>query len=259
MARKKSEEEHENHERWLVSYADFITLLFAFFVVMYAISTLNTGKYRVLSDALGSAFGRAPILQSTRGQTEMGGGASPRMISAVRHDNAVRKEKEQLTVIARDIQQALAPLVKQGMVHVTQSSRGINVEINASVLFATGDAKLTSESGQALRAVAVVLKNDKHALQVEGYTDNVPISTPQFASNWELSGVRASSVARLLIESGIDEKRLVIVGHGANDPIGANDTPEGRSRNRRVELMILSDLPEVTKEVPVAASAGGHR
>jgi chemotaxis protein MotB len=259
MARKKSEEEHENHERWLVSYADFITLLFAFFVVMYAISTLNTGKYRVLSDSLGSAFGRAPILQSTRGQTEMAGGGSTRMIASVKHENAVRKERDQLTVIARDIQQALAPLAKQGMVHVTQSSRGINVEISASVLFATGEAKLTAVSEDALKAVAVVLKSDKHGLQVEGYTDNVPINTPLFASNWELSGVRASSVARLLIESGIDEKRLTIVGHGANDPIGSNDTPEGRSRNRRVELMILSDLPDVTKELPVAASATNRR
>jgi len=259
MARKKAEEEHENHERWLVSYADFITLLFAFFVVMYAISSLNTGKYRVLSDSLGSAFGRAPILQNTKGQTDMASGGSPRLISLARHDNAVRKERDQLTVIARDIQQALAPLVKQGMVHVTQSSRGINVEISASVLFATGEAKLTPVSEDALRAVAVVLKNDKHGLQVEGYTDNVPIKTSQFASNWELSGVRASSVARLLIDSGIDEKRLTIVGHGANDAIASNDAPDGRSRNRRVELMILSDLPEVTKDVPVASPTGVRR
>lgn len=254
MARKKFEEEHDNHERWLVSYADFITLLFAFFVVMYAISSVNTGKYRVLSDALGSAFGRAPILPPTRSQMEMAIGGQPRLFSNQKRENAVRKEKEQLTDIARDIQKALAPLVSQGKVHVTQSSRGINVEINASVLFATGEAKLTGDSGQALRAVAAVLKNDKHALQVEGYTDNVPISTPQFASNWELSAVRASSVVRLLIDSGIDEGRLIAVGHGANDPVGPNDTLEGRSRNRRVEVMILSGAPDAVKEVPVTAS-----
>jgi chemotaxis protein MotB len=254
MARKKFEEEHDNHERWLVSYADFITLLFAFFVVMYAISSVNTGKYRVLSDALGSAFGRAPILPPTKSQMEMAIGGQPRLFSNQKRENAVRKEKEQLTDIARDIQKALAPLVSQGKVHVTQSSRGINVEINASVLFATGEAKLTGDSGQALRAVAAVLKNDKHALQIEGYTDNVPISTSQFASNWELSAVRASSVVRLLIDAGIDEGRLIAVGHGANDPVGPNDTLEGRSRNRRVEVMILSGAPDAAKEVPVTAS-----
>jgi chemotaxis protein MotB len=250
MARRKREEEHDNHERWLVSYADFITLLFAFFVVMYAISTLNTGKYRVLSDALGSAFGRAPIMPVTRMPMEIMSG-QPRPFSSPRHEAQVRHEREQLTDMARDIQKALAPLVSQGKVQVTQSSRGINVSINASVLFASGDAKLAPESGQALGAVAKVLKNDKHGLQVEGYTDNVPINTPLFASNWELSATRASSVVRLLVDSGVDEKRLIAVGHGENDPVGPNDTAEGRARNRRVEVMILSDAPDVAKEVPV--------
>lgn len=252
MARKKIEEDHENHERWLVSYADFITLLFAFFVVMYAISSVNSGKYRVLSDALGSAFGRnVPMVPTDRAQIGMTLGGQPRLFSNQRRENAVRREKEQLTDMARDIQKALAPLVSQGKVHVTQSSRGINVEINASVLFAPGEAKLTNESGQALRAVAAVLKNDKHALQVEGYTDNVPIKTPLFASNWELSAVRASSVVRLFVDAGIDESRLIAVGHGDNDPVGPNDTVEGRSRNRRVEVMILSSVSDVAKEVPV--------
>lgn len=258
MARRKREEEHENHERWLVSYADFITLLFAFFVVMYAISTLNTGKYRVLSDALGSAFGRAPIMPVTPAQMAMIMSGQPRPFPSKR-EIAARREKEQLTDMARDIQKALAPLVSQGKVHVTQSSRGINVEINASVLFASGEAKLTNESGQALRAVAQVLKNDKHALQVEGYTDNVPISTPLFASNWELSASRASSVVRLLVDAGVDEARLIAVGHGANDPIDPNDTPENRSRNRRVEVMILSDAPDAAKEVPVPTTASAAK
>lgn len=258
MARKKVEDDPDNHERWLVSYADFITLLFAFFVVMYAISSVNTGKYRVLSDALGSAFGRSPILPTAAGQMSILAGAQPRLLANQKRDYAVRREREQLTDMARDIQKALAPLVSQGKVHVTQSNRGINVEINASVLFAPGEAKLTNESGQALRAVASVLKSDKHALQVEGYTDNVPINTPLFASNWELSAVRASSVVRLLIDSGIDENRLIAVGHGANNPVGPNDTLEGRSRNRRVEVMILSNVPDVAKEVPVTDAPSKH-
>jgi chemotaxis protein MotB len=252
MARKKHQDEPDNHERWLVSYADFITLLFAFFVVMYAVSSVNVGKYRVLSESLGSAFGRAvPVVQPTSAQIGMALGGQQRLLSAQKHDLAVRREKEQMTDMARDILKALAPLVSQGRVHVSQSSRGISVEINASVLFAPGEAKLTNESGQALRAVASVLKNDKHAIQVEGHTDNVPIGNPMFPSNWELSAVRASSVVRLLVENGIDEKRLIAVGHGSNEPVGPNGTAEGRSRNRRVEVMILSGVPEAVKDVPV--------
>jgi chemotaxis protein MotB len=256
MARKKLKDEPDNHDRWMVSYADFITLLLAFFVVMYAISSVNAGKYRVLSDSLGSAFGRAtPVTPATKVPIEMSIGGQSRLLSAQKHDLAVRREKEHMTDMAREILKVLAPLVNQGKVRVSQNSRGINVEINASVLFAPGEAKLTNGSGQALRAVALVLKNDKHAIQVEGYTDNVSISNSMFPSNWELSAVRASSVVRLLAENGIDESRLIAVGHGANEPVSANDNAEGRSRNRRVEVMILSGVPDVVKDVPVSSDA----
>jgi len=256
VARRKFEEEHENHERWLVSYADFITLLFAFFVVMYAISSVNESKYRVLSDSLGSAFGKQgpavpgppnvprvnPVMLPTH--------AKPLVIDK-KHGLALRRERENMTGLARGIQKALAPLVDQGQVRVTQTSRGISVEINASVLFAPGDASLSTESSRALTAVASVLKDDVHAIRVEGHTDNIPISNAAFPSNWELSAVRAGSVVRLFVENGIAEQRLVAVGYGATRPIGSNDTAEGRLRNRRVQLMILSSLPETVTEVPV--------
>lgn len=254
LARKKFEEEHDNLDRWLVSYADFITLLFAFFVVMYAISQVNEGKYRVLSDALGSAFGKAS-LPSPRKETLPVMPDRPRSLSLQKQraaELALRREKEQMTGMARNLQTALAPLVSQGKVRVTQNSRGISVEINASVLFAPGEAKLTNESSQALRAVAQVLKDDAHSIQVEGHTDNVPIKNLFFPSNWELSAARASSVVRLFAESGIPETRLLAVGHGSNQPVGPNDTADGRLRNRRVEVTILTGLPDVAKEVPVS-------
>jgi chemotaxis protein MotB len=254
MARKKIEEEHENHERWLVSYADFITLLFAFFVVMYAISSLNEGKYRVLSNALGSAFGKTQVIAMPIIERKVV--PVPAVIvkqTAEQRQNReiLSRERDTLTGMARDILKALAPLVKQGKVRVTQSSRGISVEINASVLFAPGDAKLTPESGEALNAVAQILKNDPHAIQVEGHTDSIPISTTAFPSNWELSSARASSVVRLFVANGIAESRLTAIGHGANFPVASNDTPEGRQRNRRVEVLILARLPEPVTEVPV--------
>lgn len=256
MARRKFEEEHENHERWLVSYADLLTLLFAFFVVMYAISSVNEGKYRVLSNALGAAFGRGDVMvrQPATGIEPKPIPGLPRPLLRQRsaNDPVLKREKEHMTNMARDILKALAPLISQGKVRVTQSNRGVSIEINASVLFAQGEAKLTGESSQALRAVAAVLKNDTHVIQVEGHTDNVPIRNAVFPSNWELSAVRASSVVRLFIESGIAEERLTAVGHGANQPVAPNETPDGRQRNRRVQIMILAELPDTPTEVPVS-------
>ncbi len=255
MARKRYQDEREsdNHDRWLVSYADFITLLFAFFVVMYALSSVNEGKYRVLSNSLVTAFGRvqtAPIKGEPPASLSLPRGLPP---LKPHNSEALRREKEQLTGVARDLLKVMAPLVEQGKVRVTQSGRGVNVEINASVLFAQGDARLSEASSQALRAVAAVLKDDDHAIQVEGHTDSVPIKNALFPSNWELSAVRASSVVRLFIDTGIAENRLVAVGHGPTRPVGPNDTVDGRMRNRRVAVMILSNLPEATTEVPVEA------
>jgi len=251
MARKKYDDDSDNHDRWMVSYADFITLLFAFFVVMYALSSVNEGKYRVLSNSLLNAFGRVPTAQ-TQGDAAPSGLSLP-LPPRNRNSEALRREKEHLTGMAGKIQDVMAPLVEQGKVRVTQSARGVNVEINASVLFSPGDARLSGESIEALRAVADVLRNDDHAIQVEGHTDSVPIRNAQFPSNWELSAVRASSVVRLFIDAGIPEKRLTAVGHGPTKPVGPNDTAEGRLRNRRVSVMILSNLPANATEVPVTA------
>lgn len=258
MARKKYHEEPENHERWLVSYADFITLLFAFFVVMYAISSLNEGKYRVLSNSLTGAFGKVMTVnpKPVDAQLEQKIKLDPLPLVKNRINEGLRKEKAQMTAMAKDIMTVLEPLVREGKVRVTQTSRGITIEINASLLFAPGDARLNVDSIQALRAIAGVLKLDTHAIQVEGHTDNLPISNPIFPSNWELSAVRASTVARLLTENGVDENRVTAVGQGAKLPVSDNDTPEGRARNRRVSVTILAVLPEPVVEVPIGPASG---
>jgi chemotaxis protein MotB len=243
MARKKYEEPADQHDRWLVSYADFITLLFAFFVVMYAISIVNEGKYRVLSDALGSAFGGRDAAASRTEKTQV----QPLPLTSIvarRHMEAMRREKERLNALAQQLSRTLAPLVKSGKVRVTQNGRGVSVEINASVLFDTGDAKLNGDSVEALKAVAGLLKDDTHSIQVEGHTDNVPIANPLFPSNWELSATRASSVVRLFIDSGVAPERLTALGHGATQPVASNDDATGRARNRRVAVTIISAVPE---------------
>lgn len=252
MARKRHEEEHENHERWLVSYADFITLLFAFFVVMYAISSVNEGKYRVLSDSLGSAFGTGAAASMVQVSPERQQAFPLRRHTAQDRQRleSLRREREAMSRIALQMRQSLAPLIKRGIVRVTQTSHGVKVEINASILFAPGDASLTTESGEVLTAIAQVLKEDKHALQVIGHTDNLPISNAVFPSNWELSSARAGSVVRLLTDNGIAQARLSAVGHADNFPVAANESAEGRTRNRRVEIMILAELPEKENEAP---------
>lgn len=258
MARKRYEEEEDNHERWLVSYADFITLLFAFFVVMYAISSVNEGKYRVFSNSLITAFNPRTTPDSTTVETQPTI-LPPLPIAKRRAQEALRKERDHMTKIARDLQNVLAPLVREGKVRVTQNGRGVSVEINASILFAPGEAKLSPESDTALKVVATLLQADNHAIAVEGHTDNVPISNPQFASNWELSSARASSVVRLFIDSGIEESRMTAIGKAANVPVADNASPEGRSRNRRVAITVLTGLPDDAVEIPTAPREAGPR
>jgi chemotaxis protein MotB len=240
MARRKPfVEDSENHERWLISYADFITLLFAFFVVMYAVSVVNVGKYKVLSDALGDAFGGRGAATKVNTSVEVEPLPLSNIIARKRAE-AAKRDRERLDLLARKLNSVLAPLVNSGKVRVNQSGRGITVEINASVLFREGDAGLTGNARETLRTVAGLLKDDQHAIEVEGHTDTTPIRNAAYPSNWELSAVRASTVVRLFVESGVQERRLAAVGRGANQPLASNDDPAGRARNRRVAVTILS-------------------
>jgi chemotaxis protein MotB len=271
MSKRKPIEDPHNHERWLVSYADFITLLFAFFVVMYSLSSLNEGKYRVMSNSVLVAFGKfkttsevsepsSPTLGPGPGAgpgNGIGSGPGPGLSEIKRKPTSstaepLRQEREKMTGLAHGILSALAPLIREGKVRVTQNSRGVTIDINASVLFALGDAKLTPQSSQALEAVASVLASDNHDIQVEGFTDNLPIKSTQFPSNWELSAMRAGSVVRLFMDNGIAESRLTAIGQAAKLPVGSNDTPDGRARNRRVNITILALLPDKQTDVPIA-------
>lgn len=235
----------------MVSYADFITLLFAFFVVMYGISSVNEGKYRVYGSAINKAFG------TKSGETE---GSTPRLSEEeiyfkslidrrdARLAEIQRKQNERMQNLVKSLDQAMAQFVKSGQMSVSQNGRGVELEINASALFNQADADIQPEARKTLADAAKVLADNEFAIEVEGHTDNLPISTAKFPSNWELSSARASSVVRLFIEQGIDAKRLKAVGSADNRPVQSNDTVEGRTRNRRVTITVLN--PE-----PVAESA----
>lgn len=263
MARRRrpSEHEHENTERWLVSYADFITLLFAFFVVMYSLSSINEGKYRVLSDSLVQAFRSAGI--SARDQSAItapvivppGSSGAPIKRSAVNGKQGETREKaaQRMRDIASDIRRVLEPLTGDGQVRVTEGAFGVTVEINASALFSPGEAVLGAEANTALRAVASVIAPAGFPIMVEGHTDTTPISTLRFPSNWELSSARASSVVRLFIENGIAPDRLTAAGYADQRPVADNDTDAGRARNRRVAIMIESRV-SVDESEPEAES-----
>lgn len=251
--RKRHVEEHENHERWLVSYADFITLLFAFFVVMYAISSVNEGKYRVLSNALTNAF-KNPSGEPGGQPLAVLQGAPPLPARPMAKPDKLPDTKKvvqraKMKNVADDIMAALQPLVAQGKVRLLETSRGVTIEINDSILFPAGQAKLQPASISAMLAIASVLAESDFPITIEGHTDNVPISTPQFPSNWELSAMRATTVLRLFNDGGVGAERLTAIGYGETRPIETNTTQEGRARNRRVSILIDSNRPEEPTEI----------
>lgn len=256
MRRKKPPEEHENHERWLISYADFITLLFAFFVVMYAISSINEGKYRVLSDSLINAFKKAPTddqplrLGSSQNKTRPIKPATPKKLASD-IDPRIKKRAEDMRQIAQDLLKILEPLISNNQVKITQSVRGVTVEINAAVLFAPGQATLQPNIVKALTSVAQILAQAPNQIQVEGHTDDIPINTPYYPSNWELSSARASSVVRLFSANDIAPDRLVAIGYADNRPVVPNTDSESRARNRRVTMLIISEAPTKTTEISI--------
>ena len=256
MRRKKKSEEPENHDRWLISYADFITLLFAFFVVMYSISSINEGKYRVLSDSLVNAFKKVPTddqplhFSPTKTTARPIKPAPPKKITD-EIDPKVKKRAEDMRQIAQDLLKVLEPLISNNQVKITQSIRGVTVEINAAVLFAPGQATLQPNMVKALTSVAQILAQAPNQIQVEGHTDDIPINTNNYPSNWELSSARASSVVRLLAANEVAPERMVAIGYADNRPVVPNTDNESRARNRRVTMLIISEAPNKTTEIPI--------
>jgi chemotaxis protein MotB len=264
MARKRKHDDHDNHERWLVSYADFITLLFAFFVVMYAISQVNEGKYRVLSNSLTVAFRKPDTAAQSVSKVDPSGTNSS-FISLpfinyhkeLQAQELLRKQEEQqqqLKKVEGELKSDLSKLIEEGQVNITENKRGVAIEVNASLLFPVGSATLDPKATGALTDISRKLANGPNLIQIEGHTDNVPIASPQFPSNWELSAARAGTVVRLFEANGVNGNRLVAIGYGDNRPLASNDDPAGRAKNRRVTVQILTDDKPDAATVPIRAS-----
>jgi len=252
MARRRHQEEHENHERWLVSYADFITLLFAFFVVMYSISSLNEGKYKVLSDSLTGVFNQPdraikPIpIGEERPRTTM-----PEA-SQVEESPPSEAPVDPLEDIAQGMRDAFGDMILSDQMTVRGNELWVEIELNSSLLFPSGDAIPTDRAFVIIEKIAKILAPYENPVHIEGFTDNLPINTPQFPSNWELSTARAASIVRMLAMDGVSPGRLAAVGYGEFQPLADNATAEGRTRNRRVVLVVSRNL-DVRRSISAAS------
>lgn len=248
MSKRKSiSHESENTDRWMVSYADFVTLLFAFFVVMYAMSSLNEGKYRVLADTMTDAFKVAPkspdpIQIGKENKAIASSDSSPAIIKTIKVlDKPLRTYEYEMKQIAQIVSKSVQPLIDKKLIKVTQHKLWVEIEMNSKILFSSADSELEEDAFPALKALAGVLKELPNSIDVEGHTDNIPINNELFPSNWELSAARAASVVHLFSRYGVDPKRLSSIGYAEYRPIADNNTTVGRTRNRRVKVVILAD------------------
>ncbi|BCX89215.1 chemotaxis protein MotB [Methylomarinovum tepidoasis] len=241
--RRLAAPEPENHERWLVSYADFITLLFAFFVVMYAISNINAGKYRVMAESLEKAFKEkkeSPAV-AVKASDPIQIGETPRSPAPIQVDMGLAGERVRLARISEQLEEVLAPYIDQDLIAVERNPYWVAVEMKSGMLFPSGSAELNTAADPVIAKLAEVVRQmPSNPVYVEGHTDNVPIHNRRFPSNWELSAARAASVVRRLIRYGVAPRRLAAVGYGAEHPVADNDTAAGRYRNRRVVMVLQS-------------------
>lgn len=265
MSRKHKHEEHANHEAWAIPYGDLVTLLLAFFVVMYAISTVNEGKYRAVSDSLSAAFKGAPraldpiqvgdktpaAIQESNPPLQPQGNLIGEHASLLASGNSKpeslkpeEKPEEQLTPMDRvigEVESTMADLIQQGMLAIRRKDYGVEIELRTDILFPSGSATMAPLATAVLQQLADTLKPLPFPMRVEGHTDNRPINTLAFPSNWELSAARAATVVRLFMERGIDPSRLAVIGLGEFRPVADNATETGRNMNRRVLVVILNN------------------
>ena len=253
MPKKRGPEAPENHERWLVSYADFITLLFAFFVVMFASSQTDKARAKQVSEAVekalkdGSSISVPPAVAKILGGTVDDKGQGNAMMKGPGGAQHVAKETppnvvELLPPLQR-LNKELEEEIKAGKLEVRLESRGLVISLRQSAFFSSGDDTLDASSLPAIRKLADVVRDLPNAIQLEGHTDSIPIHNGRFRSNWELSCARGISVLETLCTTfQLPRSRFSVVGRADTLPVDTNETPEGRARNRRVDVVIVNSL-----------------
>ncbi|MES2672616.1 MAG: flagellar motor protein MotD [Pseudomonadota bacterium] len=284
MVRRRKQEIHVNHERWLVSYADFITLLFAFFVVMYSISQVNQSKYRVLSESFVEAFNLpndsqtnpnpinninpsnaviAPIEMSKTatadGEKEspielVEAAVQPESTSqssvATPTDAAKPENNNELKKIQELVNQKFGQLINDQMIKVSSNEYWVQIELNDSILFPSASADPSAQAQAIFTDIASILNHYTNPVQIEGFTDNIPINNTRYPTNWELSSARAAAIVKWLVGKGVAPDRLSAVGYGEFQPVASNDDEAGRAQNRRVAVMIAKRKIERPRATP---------
>lgn len=245
--RRKLDEDDESHERWLISYADFITLLFAFFVVMYATSTINLNKYRALSSAVVTAFqGKpgqtdAPEAQTQATLQNQSTVLKPLPLSYL-YQEKKQRDQEKVRAIGRQIANALMPWGEQKLVTVYQSELGIEVDIQSSLLFNGNQATYSAQALPVLSALSAQLKNEYRTIQVEGHSDKQLFSGQAEADTkrWELTAAQAAHIAASLVAQGIASKQLTAIGMADTKPVSSSDNALAQAMNTRMTIRVLT-------------------
>ena len=251
MARKKKPEEHVNHERWLVSYADFITLLFAFFVVMFASSQTDKGKQQQMSESVKKAMEESKFTSALQGilggvtDDKGKGNAMMKGPGGTKPDatptQAPPPEIVDLIPAMQKLKKELRAEVDAGTMEVHMTGRGLVVTLQQTAFFPSADDTVTPSSFESIRKVAKIIESLPNPIRLEGHTDSQPIRNGRFHSNWELSAARSISMMDLMVNRfDVPEGRMAIAGYADTVPIASNETDEGRSKNRRVDIVILS-------------------
>ncbi len=270
MARKKKPPEHANHERWLVSYADFITLLFAFFTTLYAISTVDAAKMGKMVTSMRASFDNSlfesgsPTLAISQGSDRLGGAPTPHDLTQqirvpremrlrdsvmtklkdLKGDFVAKRDsasnKKSLGTLKREIESVVGVEALKKKVQTRLDARGLVVSLGEIGFFDSGSDEIKPEGKALLDAIATSLVSLENQIRVEGHTDNVPIRTSRFPSNWELSTARATTIVAYLIDNfGLHPDQMSAAGYAEFRPVAGNDSPEGRARNRRVDIVVM--------------------
>jgi chemotaxis protein MotB len=270
MARKKKHEQPVNHERWLVSYADFITLLFAFFVVMFATSQTDRSKAQAVSDSVkkaleGQSFDSVVkvILGGTVDKTGQGnnqkrgpGGDKPVKLDDKKPPPMVVELLPSLDVLTKQ----LAPEIKSGKLQISMVPRGLAISFTQAALFPSGEDEISKDTYSSIQMIAEAMQKIPNPARMEGHTDALPIHNSRFRSNWELSAARSIALLQALTGLGVDKDRLSIAGYADTNPLEDNDTEKGRAKNRRVDIIILNETgvmgePEKMQRSPTGNAA----
>jgi chemotaxis protein MotB len=254
---RRRREAHANHERWLVSYADFMTLLFALFVVLFASSYHDKKSIESVSNAVKNGFQEMGAFSSSDSAADNSRMLGPTSAGEARPGTVPANAGIDIIELQRKLKKALGKEIERQEVVLRMTPEGFVISLHELGFFNSGEARLTPGAGDKIKRIAEVLMQYGLDMRIEGHTDDVPIHNAAFASNWDLSTARAMVVAMMLLnESGVDPKRISIAGYAQYHPAAGNDTPEGRRANRRVDIVVVStSTPAAMKAAGLPAEA----